>query len=107
MTSPPKTADSRDTPTRVPDRMHTLSQRCRMSAIRTRARRREGSPTVLLQGRVAPDARAAVQEAAERSGVSIAYYMEALIHQLVDENGALPMIASPRPQREELPIPAA
>lgn len=78
-----------------------------MSAIRTRARRREGSPTVLLQGRVAPEARAAVQAAAARSGVSIAYYMEALIQRLVEENGALPMIEGPRPQREELPIPAA
>jgi hypothetical protein len=48
-----------------------------------------------------------VHEAAERSGVSIAYYMEALIHQLVEENGALPAIPSPRPQLEELPIPAA
>lgn len=87
--------------------MHTLRHGEGMSAIRTRARRREGSPTVLLQGRVAPDARAAVQAAAERSGVSIAYYMEALIYQLVEENGDLPVIASPRPQREELPIPAA
>jgi hypothetical protein len=78
-----------------------------MSAIRTRARRSEGSPTVLLQGRVAPEARAAVQDAAARSGVSIAYYMEALINQLIAEHGILPIIASPRPQREELPIPAA
>ncbi|NUU08424.1 hypothetical protein [Leifsonia sp. C5G2] len=78
-----------------------------MSAIRTRARRAEGSPTVLLQGRVAPHARAAVQEAAARSGVSIAYYLEALITQIEDTEGALPTIASPRPQREELPIPAA
>jgi hypothetical protein len=78
-----------------------------MSAIRARARRREGAPTVLLQGRVAPEARAAVQDAAAQSGVSIAYYMEALIQQLVDENGTLPLVDSPRPQREELPIPAA
>lgn len=78
-----------------------------MSAIRTRARRREGAPTVLLQGRVAPEVREAVQEAAASSGVSIAYYMEALIHQLVEENGQLPLVDSPRPQKEELPIPAA
>lgn len=48
-----------------------------------------------------------MQEAAAQSGVSIAYYMEALIQQLVDENGTLPLVDSPRPQREELPIPAA
>ncbi|MCT2085606.1 hypothetical protein M3D75_05710 [Microbacterium enclense] len=56
---------------------------------------------------MSPRARAEVQEAAERSGVSIAYYLEALIDQLVEDNGRLPVIASPRPQREELPIPAA
>ncbi|RGE19082.1 hypothetical protein [Leucobacter sp. wl10] len=78
-----------------------------MSATRARARRRQGSPTVLLQGRVAPEVREAVQDAAASSGVSVAYYMEALIHQLVEENGHLPLVDSPRPQHEELPIPAA
>ncbi|HAS33468.1 MAG: hypothetical protein CMH38_14200 [Microbacterium sp.] len=78
-----------------------------MSAMKRRARRADGAPTVLLQGRVSPEARAEVQEAAERSGVSIAYYLEALIDQLVEDNGRLPIIASPRPQKEELPIPAA
>ncbi|MFV0434296.1 MAG: hypothetical protein ACK5LO_09980 [Leucobacter sp.] len=62
---------------------------------------------MLLQGRVAPDVREAVQDAAANSGVSVAYYMEALIHQLVEENGQLPLVDSPRPQQEELPIPAA
>jgi hypothetical protein len=51
--------------------------------------------------------REAVQDAAAVSGVSVAYYMEALIHQLVEENGHLPLVDSPRPQLEELPIPAA
>ncbi len=78
-----------------------------MSAHQYRARRRQGSPTVLLQSRVAPEVREAVQEAAASSGVSIAYYMEALIQQLVEENGTLPLVDGPRPQREELPIPAA
>jgi len=78
-----------------------------MSAIKSRARRRQGAPTVLLQGRVAPEVREAVQDAAASSGVSIAYYIEALIHQLVEENGHLPLVDSPRPQQEELPIPAA
>jgi len=87
--------------------MHTLRNGWRMSAIKSRARRAEGAPTVLLQGRVSPQARAAVQEAAARSGVSIAYYMEALINMLEAENGQLPVIPSPRPQKETLPIPAA
>jgi len=41
------------------------------------------------------------------SGVSVAYYMDALIHRLVEENGHLPLVDRPRPQQEELPIPAA
>ena len=96
-----------NTPTLSAVRMHTLRQGGPMAAIRSRARRPEGSLTVLLQARVAPDARAAVQAAAGRSGVSIAYYMEALIFQLSDDNGDLPVVVSPRSQREELPIPAA
>ena len=84
--------------------MHTLRHDEGMSGIRTRALRPNNSPTVLLQARVAPEARAAVQDAAERSGVSIAYYMEALICRLVEENRGLPVIQSRRPQREELPI---
>jgi hypothetical protein len=48
-----------------------------------------------------------VQTAAAESGVSIAYYLEALVAKLVDQNGALPLIDRPHPQREELPIPAA
>ncbi|MDR7184611.1 hypothetical protein J2X85_001634 [Microbacterium trichothecenolyticum] len=78
-----------------------------MSAMKSRARRTDGAPTVLLQGRVSPEARAEVQEAAERSGVSIAYYLEGLIGQLVEEQGQLPVIPPPRLQREMLPIPAA
>ena len=75
--------------------------------MKSRARRTDGAPTVLLQGRVSPEARAEVQEAAERSGVSIAYYLESLIGQLVEENGQLPAVSPPRLQKEMLPIPAA
>jgi hypothetical protein len=39
--------------------------------------------------------------------VSIAYYLDTLIAQLVDENGSLPLVDRPVPQTEELPIPAA
>ncbi|MBX3196238.1 MAG: hypothetical protein KF727_14205 [Microbacteriaceae bacterium] len=75
----------------------------------TRPKRRgHGSPpSVLLQARVAPESHALVREAAERSGVSMAYYVEALVQQIVDERGALPEVPNPRPQREELPINAA
>ena len=78
-----------------------------MSALKNRARREDNAPTVLLQGRVAPEVRDEVRFAAEASGVSIAYYLEALITDLVRDTGALPLVANPRPQREELPIPAA
>lgn len=74
---------------------------------RHRTRRADNAPTVLLQGRVSPEARAEVQAAARASGVSLSYYLEALVLQLADENGGLPLIEGPRPQREELPIPAA
>lgn len=77
-----------------------------MSAMKGRARRAEGAPTVLLQGRVSPEARAEVQEAAARSGVSIAYYLEALIDRLVDQNGALPLVDRPlRDRASQLDFP--
>lgn len=77
-----------------------------MDRKRTRTLRDAGASTVLLQARVAPIAREAVQEAAQRSGVSVAYYVEKLIMQL-DQAEGLPTIYPPRRQREELPIPAA
>jgi hypothetical protein len=70
---------------------------------RKRTRRSANAETVLLQARVAPVARAAVQAAAQESGVSVAYYMEKLILQLEDEGG-LPLISPPRLQRETLAI---
>ncbi len=72
-----------------------------------RARRPDNAPTVLLQARVHPDARRTVQEAAERSGVSIAFYMNALIARLAEDPDGLPIIPPARAQQEELPIPAA
>jgi len=77
-----------------------------MSAIRGLARRPTNAATVLLQGRVSPDAREAIKAAATASGVSIAYYLEALILTM-DREGTLPVIDRPRPQNEELPISAA
>lgn len=73
---------------------------------RKRTRRADNAQTVLLQGRVAPEAREAVKAAAKRSGVSVAYYLEKLILQLEEEH-ELPTIMPPRLQKEELPIPAA
>ena len=87
--------------------MHSFRHHADMSALKNRTRRPYGAPTVLLQGRVTPQARAEVQEAAERSGVSVAYYLEGLIGQLVEAQGQLPAVPPPRLQKEMLPIPAA
>lgn len=78
-----------------------------MSAIRGLAHRPQNVPTVLLQGRVSPETRLEVRAAAAASGVSIAYYLEALVAKLIAEQGCLPLVASPREKAEELPIPAA
>jgi hypothetical protein len=87
--------------------MHTVRHSGGMSAMRARVRRPDGAPTVLLQGRVSPESRSEVQAAAAQSGVSVAYYLDALIAQIVDERGTLPIVALPRPQQEELSINAA
>ncbi|WP_281015896.1 hypothetical protein ACQ856_30625 (plasmid) [Mycolicibacterium psychrotolerans] len=80
-----------------------------MGAQPNRSRRPENAPTVLLQGRVAPSVRDEVRLAADASGVSLSYYLEALINDLVREQGCLPVV--PRPSRhsaqEELPIQLA
>ena len=79
-----------------------------MSAIRGLAHRPQNVPTVLLQGRVSPETRMEVRAAAAASGVSIAYYMEALVAQIVADQGCLPLVEHPRNKKlEELPIPAA
>ena len=79
-----------------------------MAAIRGRIRRPENVPTVLLQARVAPEIREEVRLAAEASGVSFAYYLEALLREQIVESGALPVITAPRNRNAlELPISAA
>jgi hypothetical protein len=76
-----------------------------MSAVQGRARRsREALPTVSLQARVSPDVRAEIEAAAAASGVSLAYYLDAFFKSQVDTFGSLPLVPSPRPQLEELPI---
>ena len=89
--------------------MHTAATMGHMSAQPNRKRRAENAPTVLLQGRVAPQVRDEVHAAAQASGVSLAYYLEALITDLVRERGSLPLVTNPRAmsQQEELPIPIA
>ena len=96
-----------DTPVHVPT-MHAFARKtARMSAIKGRAKRADNAPTVLLQARVTPDVREEVKAAAAASGVSLAYYLDTFLRELVQTNGALPLVAAPRPQAEELPIPAA
>lgn len=83
--------------------MHPHAMIAAMERKRTRTLRDANAATVLLQGRVAPEARAAVQAAAAKSGVSVAYYLEKFILDL-DRDGGLPVITPPRLQKETLPI---
>ncbi|WP_344298145.1 hypothetical protein [Sinomonas flava] len=53
-----------------------------------------------------PERRAAANEAAQDSGLSLSFYLDTLIQHL-EENGGLPIFPKPRPQAEELPIQAA
>ena len=77
-----------------------------MSDYGRRARRANDAPTVLLQGRVSPSARDDVREAAEASGVTMSYYLEALINKLVHENGSMPLVDRPaRDRANQLDIP--
>jgi len=88
--------------------MHLPHKMTAMSDYGRRASRAQNAPTVLLQGRVSPETRQAFKDAAEASGVSIAYYLDALTRELVKENGGLPLVEDPRRiVRQELPIPAA
>lgn len=54
-----------------------------------------GAPRTLLQGRVSPEAHQVWTTAAAESGVSMAYYLEALALRLVRENGAMPTVPPP------------
>ena len=77
-----------------------------MSAPANRIRRADNSPTVLLQGRVSPQIKSELHLAAEASGVSLAYYLETLFTDLVNEHGHLPLVTTPasRSTQQELPI---
>jgi len=108
MDSPlPRRTRHHDTPTLIGHKYAYKRHYGHMSAIAGRQRRQENAPTVLLQARVAPEIREEVQAAAAASGVSIAYYLENMLRAQIYENGALPLVALPRPNNMELPIPAA
>lgn len=54
-------------------------------------RREDNAPTVLMQGRVAPESRAAVARAAKSSGMSASLYLDSLVTVLLEKgNGELP-----------------
>lgn len=80
-----------------------------MSAVRGRAprSRRNPVPTVSLQARVSLEVREGIEQAAATSGVSLAYYLESFFRDQLANNGRLPVVEGPRPQLEELQIPAA
>ncbi|GEM_PF-1034928 len=86
--------------------MHNPGTMASMSDYGRRARRPNDAPTVLLQGRVSPSARNDVREAAEASGVTMSYYLDALIAKLVSENGGMPLVDPPaRDRANQLDIP--
>ena len=80
-----------------------------MSFPANRTRRVTTMPTVVMQGRVIPQVRDQVQAAAEASGVTMSYYLEALITELVREHGELPTVPKPGipTTQQELPIQMA
>jgi hypothetical protein len=85
--------------------MQTIAKLVAMSAVRGRERRQDNTPTVLFQTRVNPDFRAALHRAADRSGVSLALYMDVFIRSALDENGELPDVSVGRRHQDlELPI---
>lgn len=86
--------------------MHNPGTMGGMSDYGRRARRPNDAPTVLLQGRVSPTARDDVREAAEASGVTMSYYLDALISKLVSENGGMPLVDPPaRDRANQLDLP--
>ena len=66
-----------------------------MSAIKGRAKRTNKAATVLLQTRVIPQVRDAVHSAAERSGGSVALYLEAFVLRYIEAEGELPTLVVP------------
>ena len=72
-----------------------------------RTRREDNVPTVLLQGRVAPESRKAVNRAAKTSGMTTALYLDSLITVLKEDgNGELPDLSYllDASKQEQLPM---
>lgn len=72
-----------------------------------RMRREDNAPTVLLQGRVAPESREAVTRAAKTSGMSASLYLDSLITVLLEQGkGELPNLSYLLnvDQQEQLPV---
>ena len=80
-----------------------------MSAPANRRRRAINTPTVLFQGRISPHVKEEITAAAAASGVTMAYYLDALVQDLVNEHGHLPLVATPESKstQQELPITTA
>ena len=84
--------------------MHKSASMTRMAAVKGRSKRSapRNAPTVLLQGRVSPEAHAAARAAADDAGMSIAAYLEALV--LADREACLvrPKHGTPKYRQEAI-----
>lgn len=78
-----------------------------MSGLKTRRPQAGGGDLVLLQGRVAPETRDVMKDAAARSGASMAFYLEAFIQHYLEVHGEMPVLTPPTRQAEELPLRTA
>lgn len=70
-------------------------------------RRDDDAPFEYLQARVDPATKAAIFDAAKRSRVSVALYLDLLMQQLVDDDGQLPRVTIPLRTEGTLPIDMA
>ena len=65
------------------------------------SRRPDNAPAVLLQGRVAPEVREAVSDAARASRVTVSLYLELLLQGIVERDGHLPILKAPGAKKPE------
>ena len=87
--------------------MHDWARLNYMAVSRGTVTRAANLPSVLLQARISPELKDEIAAAAADSGVSVAFYLEALLNSQAS-GGALPRIAAPaRVGQLELPINAA
>jgi hypothetical protein len=86
-------------------RMHALHHSWHAAAMKDRARRPDGTRTFLFRSRVSPDARAQKEAAAADDGIPLFSYFEALLDQMVAEQGSLLALHHQRHQPDtELPV---